>query len=647
MAAFFRRLSTRLYLALAASLCVLLVAILSVSISMQEDALYQEAEEKLLQITGAYKTSLELILTTREQSLRNLVSNLERWESNQHPSLEDDAALKQLFDHLWVVNKEGDVVDEWPRLGAMQEGLNIASRDLFTKAQELGDYFISEPERSYYTDQPIVNAVAPMYDSEGEFLGVVIGMLSLHDNLVLNRIASTQIGEAGYVAIATSDGTVIAHPDRRLIMHRLSQEDAPLVHRAAQEGWQGIGVANTAQGRDMLQTVMHVSNSNWLIGTVLDIDEAMQPLQQLRRVQIAVGIGCVIISLALLSWLLRAYLRPLHNLHDEVIDVQHGRARQLTEPGLNELRQLVFRFNSLLAQNESARQTLQKRQAYLDIILATSSAGLFMIDEKGKIQFTNQRLVEITGYSTQELKDPNIVKQIPPQHRTRVKAHFAEALSEQESMSVEFQLRRADGEVSWLHMQLAPVFADNLCIGHVGTVTDVTQHQQKVAELRNQAQEDKLTGLLNRRGVERALVRAFDNARQQDDKLLVLALDLDNFKAVNDTAGHEAGDWVLQQVASTMQKFTRDSDFIGRLGGDEFILILPGCPPEHGERIATELLRAIVEISPKRDLPLVTASIGMVQLRRDDQSALDILRRADKSAYAAKHAGRNQWFSDL
>lgn len=647
MAAFFRRLSTRLYLALAASLCILLVAILSVSIAVQEDALYQEAEEKLLQITDVYKTSLELILTTREQSLRNLVANLERWETNQHPSLEDDAALKQLFDHLWVVDHRGNVVDEWPRLGAVQEGLNIASRDVFTQAQQRGDYFISDPEPSYYTDEPIVNAVAPMYDLNGDFLGMAIGMLSLHDNMVLNRIASTQVGEGGYVAIATRDGTIIAHPDRRLIMRQLSEQDAPLVHKAGREGWQGIGIANTAQGEDMLQTVMQVSNSDWLIGTVLDIDEAMQPLYRLRRLQIGVGIFCVIVSLALLSWLLRAYLRPLHNLHDEVIDVQHGRARQLTEPGLNELRQLVFRFNSLLAQNETAQQSLQKRQAYLDIILATSSAGLFMIDEHGAPQFTNQRLVDITGYSTTELKDPSVIQQIIPAHRPRVEKLLAQALNEQESISVEFQLRRGDGGVAWLHMQTAPVFADKICIGHVGTVTDVTQHQQKVAALRSEAQEDRLTGLLNRRGIERALVRGFDNARQQQSNLLVLALDLDNFKAVNDAAGHEAGDWVLQQVGLTMQKFTRDSDHIGRLGGDEFILILPGCPPEHGERLAAELLQAIAEISPQRDLPLVTASIGIVQLRFDDQSALDILRRADKAAYAAKHAGRNQWFSDL
>lgn len=647
MAAFFRRLSTRLYLALAASLCILLIALLSVSIAIQEDTLHDEAEEKLLQITDVFKTSLELTLTTREQSLRNLVSNLERWQHNEHPSLEDDAALKQLFDHLWVVDRRGNVVDEWPRLGALREGLNIASRDLFQQAEQNGSYFISDPELSYYTNEPIVNAVAPMHDADGKFLGLVVGMLSLHDNVVLNRIASTQVGDAGYVAIATRDGTVIAHPDRRLIMHQLTKDDAPLVHKAGTEGWQGIGIASTAQGKDMLQTVMQISNSDWLIGTVLDVDEAMEPLYELRRVQIGVGIACVVISLALLSWLLRTYLRPLRNLQEEVIDVQHGRARQLTEPGLNELRQLVFRFNTLLAQNESAQQTLRKRQAYLDIILATSSAGLFMIDEQGRIQFTNQRLAEITGYSAQELKDPNIVKQITPEHRPRVQARMAEALSKHESTSVEFQLRRSDGVSVWLHMQVAPVFTEEVCIGHVGTLTDVTQHQQKVAALRSEAHEDKLTGLLNRRGIERALVRAFDNAHQQGNDLLVVALDLDNFKAVNDAEGHEAGDWVLQQVALTMQKFTRDSDHIGRLGGDEFILILPGCPVEHGKRLADELLQAIAEISTQRNYPLVTASIGVVELRQDDQSALDILRRADKAAYAAKHGGRNQWFSDL
>ncbi|RUO25649.1 hypothetical protein CWE09_02665 [Aliidiomarina minuta] len=646
MNAFFKRLSTRLYLTFALSMCLVLFALLSVSIKVQEEALYKHAEDRLLQVTDVFRTSLELVLQTRQESLTNLAKNLQRWETNDHPSLADDSALRQLFDHVWVVNRNGDVVDEWPRLGAVQERLNIASRELFRRASETGGYFIGQPESSYYTQEPIVNAVVPMFDSEGDFMGAVIGMFSLYDNTVLNRIASTRVGDHGYVAISTNDGTIIAHPDRRLILERLPPGENSLLDSAIHEGWQGVGETTDSTGKTTLQTMRQLGNSGWILGAVLSLEEAMQPAYELRRVQVIVGLISLLISLSLLSWILRAYLRPLNVLQGEVIDIQQGRAHQLTEPGIEELRQVVSRFNDLLAQNEANQQTLQQRQAYLDIILATSAAGLFMADTAGKIEYTNERTVEITGFPPEELKSSSILNNIAEEHRERLIERWKEALKYNVPMSVDLQLRRLDGEVIWLQVHTEPVFADHICIGHVGTINDVTKHQQKVAELRSAANEDKLTGLLNRRGIEQAMVKAFQDARQERSDLILLVLDLDNFKAVNDYEGHEAGDWVLQKVALVMRQFTRDSDWVGRLGGDEFILVLPGCPVEQGERIANELVNHIAGISAERHLPQVTASVGMVNLRGDDQSAMDMLRRADKAAYAAKHAGRNQVFTE-
>ncbi|MCC5855011.1 MAG: GGDEF domain-containing protein [Idiomarina sp.] len=174
-------------------------------------------------------------------------------------------------------------------------------------------------------------------------------------------------------------------------------------------------------------------------------------------------------------------------------------------------------------------------------------------------------------------------------------------------------------------------------------MTDVTESYTEIEDLRHRVHLDELTKVLNRRGIEDALRSAWNEAQLYNHPLIIMALDLDNFKNVNDEAGHEQGDWILQQVAGILEGAVRDTDIVGRLGGDEFVIVLPGCPLDRAESIAAMIVASVSAISAQRNLPAVTMSIGIAAKCPDDQSELDLLRRADKAAYQAKHAGRNQW----
>lgn len=644
---FFRRLSTRLYLVLSISVCLIFVALVTVSIKVQERTLKEQSEQTLEQLTDVFRITLDVFFSTRLQSLQNLVDNLERWEHHDHPTLEDDSALKELFDHIWIVNRAGRLVDEWPRLGAIEESLSLARHPLFIRARNEQAILIGDPEMSYYTDELVIHLVAPMFSDE-DFIGIVVGSFSLKDNAVLNRIVSTQIGHSGVVTIANREARVIAHPDSFMIGRHLSAEQYPLLHQAINNRWEGVKQTRGGPGNDVIQSIRWLNSTDWLVTTTIAMDEAMQPADNLRRIQLIVGFGSLVFSVVLLFWIVRSYLRPMNRLQHEVVAVQQGKQEQLTEPGIDELRQLVYRFNNLLAQNRINRTTLEQRQAYMDKILESSSAGLFMTDEQGNMEYVNPHLIDITGYSAKELIESGMARNITENQRQRVVERFNMAMQDQARMAVEFEFYHGDGKLVWLSLETVPVFSAGLCIGYVGTVHDITSQQEKITALQLAADEDPLTRLLNRRGVEKALTSCFVEARVNNKPLLVLALDLDNFKAVNDKLGHAVGDDVLRQVAELMRRFTRDTDFLGRLGGDEFIIILPGCPAIRGERIAEELQRTISALTRERDdFPDVTVSIGLVGLRPGDASALELIRRADKAAYDAKHAGRNRWISDL
>ncbi|HZP66694.1 MAG TPA: tetratricopeptide repeat-containing diguanylate cyclase [Rudaea sp.] len=172
----------------------------------------------------------------------------------------------------------------------------------------------------------------------------------------------------------------------------------------------------------------------------------------------------------------------------------------------------------------------------------------------------------------------------------------------------------------------------------------VLRQVRKLRRWKRMASIDPLTGVANRRGIEQFVAHAMRQARSRREALAVLALDLDRFKLINDSYGHAAGDRVLQHIARNLREGLRDDDLLGRMGGEEFLVVLPGSTLEQASDIA-ERLRSRIESLDLDDLPAglrTTVSIGVAEMTAQDSSFGDLEKRADEALYRAKAEGRNR-----
>ncbi len=178
-------------------------------------------------------------------------------------------------------------------------------------------------------------------------------------------------------------------------------------------------------------------------------------------------------------------------------------------------------------------------------------------------------------------------------------------------------------------------------LGLVLVLHDTSELRGLTRQMTYQASHDALTGLVNRREFERRLREAMDSAQTGDAAHALCYLDLDRFKVVNDTCGHTAGDNMLREIATIIKEAVRDSDTVGRIGGDEFALLLVGCPLEKARQIADDVVRSVNDYRFvwKDKIFNVGVSIGLVEIGRGGGSIEDIMNSADSACYVAKKQG--------
>ncbi|WP_295467849.1 sensor domain-containing diguanylate cyclase [uncultured Pseudomonas sp.] len=212
--------------------------------------------------------------------------------------------------------------------------------------------------------------------------------------------------------------------------------------------------------------------------------------------------------------------------------------------------------------------------------------------------------------------------------------------------SREYRIIRADGEIRWLSDKcfVSQRSEAGMPLLVVGIAEDITEKKRMEEELQRLATTDVLTRSSNRRHFFESAQRAFEFAQSEGESLAFLLLDIDDFKKINDRFGHQMGDQVLQRVAECGAQTTRRGDLFGRIGGEEFALLLPGCDAELALQIGSRLQRAVRQLAvPTTDGPLkVTISQGLAVLREGDVSLDTLYVRADEAMYQAKRQGKDQ-----
>ena len=209
-------------------------------------------------------------------------------------------------------------------------------------------------------------------------------------------------------------------------------------------------------------------------------------------------------------------------------------------------------------------------------------------------------------------------------------------------------LHRADGGTRVVRLQVSPLRRpDHTIDGVVIVLHDHTELWQMTQQLNHQATHDELTGLCNRREFERRLEEALRTLGDHQTPHALFYMDLDQFKIINDTCGHQAGDELLRELAARLLGYIRDSDTLARLGGDEFGLLLCHCPLERAEAIAHKMLESVGTLrfdweGRRFDVGI---SIGVVPVVSPEQSLPEVLSQADSACYAAKEEGRNRIYT--
>lgn len=260
-----------------------------------------------------------------------------------------------------------------------------------------------------------------------------------------------------------------------------------------------------------------------------------------------------------------------------------------------------------------------------------------------RFTYISHQVEELLGYPAEDwmASETFWADHVHPDDARRCMRVFREAVGEGRDFDVEFRMIAADGRVLWFHARLNVVLDQQGEAQRLrGVVVDVTERRRAEEALRHQALHDALTGLPNRVLLQDRLRHGVAVAERSDDSLALLLMDLDQFKEINDTLGHDHGDRLLQQIGSRLQRVLRDGDTVARLGGDEFAVIVPGADRVGAEIVADKLEAALEHPFQLEDMTVqARASVGIALYPEQGADAETLVQRADVAMYTAKRNG--------
>lgn len=306
----------------------------------------------------------------------------------------------------------------------------------------------------------------------------------------------------------------------------------------------------------------------------------------------------------------------------------------------------------LKARNARMRENL----LMLNMAEEVARIGRWRYNPRTGAQDWSRQMFLINGLTPGSSRDPGDLKTLLPDGGAELFGTLAHHAKDRAPYSFEYRIKTPRGDERRLKMYATNEFAENGELAHMfAVVVDVTEHHQRqealdkertramrlAADAQYLAHTDPLTGLANRRRTITQFEKCVARCQQDGRPLAVISFDIDHFKRINDTNGHQTGDDVLVRIADIARGQARASDLIGRMGGEEFVWMLPGAGPEEASAAAERLREAIEQESSDGGLPQVTASIGYA-LWREGDDANSLLARVDAALYEAKEAGRNK-----
>ncbi|MCP5515444.1 MAG: diguanylate cyclase [Spirochaetales bacterium] len=288
---------------------------------------------------------------------------------------------------------------------------------------------------------------------------------------------------------------------------------------------------------------------------------------------------------------------------------------------------------------------LEKTILEFETLFNNTSIGIAELKEGRTIKKVNKRACEYFGYGEEELtgKSVEIIHLSNKKYEEFGKKYYS-TLADGRVIETEYQLKAKDGRILWCSLYGKAVNPPHLDDGVIWVIADITEKKQMQEELHLLATTDSLTGVCNHRSFYDKAKDVFNRTSRYGKQFSVLMIDIDNFKQINDTCGHDTGDNLLKKMCENCKTLIREIDTLGRVGGEEFSVILEEVTKREAmvvaERIRKRLENLLIDCGAGH--LKFSVSIGVSGYTSDDTSFSDVIKRADNALYEAKRNGRNR-----
>ncbi|MGE5170413.1 MAG: diguanylate cyclase domain-containing protein [Rudaea sp.] len=406
---------------------------------------------------------------------------------------------------------------------------------------------------------------------------------------------------------------------------------------------EGTLASHTLEGVPSFVAFSRSSLSNWTIVVAMTRD-VLYANRHLPLTLAGLTIAAFVLAGAMLAWLFSHRVREsLASLEVVTQAATRGDLDVMASPtGPREIARLAERFNRM----QEVRKDAEARLRLSASVFSAANECIIIADRDCLIIDVNAAFSEVTGYPRDEVVGENLSLLESDRHPPEFYESMWRTVRDEGRWQGELWHRRKDGTLFAAHMTLGTVRdAQGEITHYVALFSDITEAQRQQEEIERLAYYDPLTRLPNRRLLSDRIEQALAVAARHATRVAVCYLDLDRFKPINDSYGHEVGDRLLVEVAHRLQAAVRAQDTVARLGGDEFVLLLTDLRSEsESEPILERVLQVVGERFALGDghTAEISASIGIAFFPGDGSDADALLRHADHAMYEAKRAGQNR-----
>jgi diguanylate cyclase (GGDEF)-like protein/PAS domain S-box-containing protein len=595
------------------------------------------------QIDDKLRTYREMVVLTARQLP---LAALRDAELAQRYLTRQPALLSVLDNGLLLVSAQGKIIADSRGVPGLR-GRDVTHLDVFQGVSASRAPYISRPFVSLRAGRRYAISIGvPITNDSGEIVGRLHGSFDLHGENFLSELGAYRVGQTGYVSIVTRDRMLISHRQVERVMGPSAQAgENPLLDRAI-AGFEGSGRTHTSRGVDLLSSFKRIENTDWILSVNMPVAEAEAPLRDIRR-NLVLSVAMLTGVVLGLAWLfMHVALTPLARLTEHLrrLPTKHGAERQLPLKAGGEIGTLVQAFNEQVAAMDRQQQELRDSEARFRSLAEMSTEWYWEQDAEFRFTLMSQGLYQtgvaaLAGKRRWELPLLNVSPEQWAEHRATLERH-------EPFRNFSYQVRAQDGTVRTFLISGTPIFDEQGGFrGYRGIGSDITEREADKQRIEYLAYHDALTGLPNRLLVQDRFMQAMGQADRHGTRVALAYLDLDNFKTINDTLGHAAGDAFLKEVAVRLRRCVRDTDTISREGGDEFLLVL--CDLPDLEVVSAIVLKIMEQLQQPFQLAThevsSSASLGVAIAPQDGRDFDTLRKKADMAMYRSKEAGRNAY----